>query len=159
MEGKLTEFMQERIVELILYLVNELKTNKNLSDVDVAALAREGYTQSEITTAFSWLFDRMSTGQPSPELSPRYEQSHRVLHEAEKLVISPEAFGYLLQFRQLGLLTNQDVETILERIMAAGFGTVGVAEARSFVAGILFDAENPRNGSSHFSLGSNDSIH
>ncbi len=151
--------MQERIVELILYLVNELKTNKNLGDVDVAALSREGYTQSEITTAFSWLFDRMSVGQPVSGPGPRDELSHRVLHDAEKLVISPEAFGYLLQFRQLGLLTNQDLETILERIMAAGFATVGIAEARSFVAGILFDPENPRNGSGHVSFGTNDSIH
>ncbi len=151
--------MQERIVELILYLVNELKTNKNLSDVDVTALSREGYTQSEITTAFSWLFDRMSVGHPVPGAGPKNDRSHRILHEAEKLVISPDAFGYLLQFRQLGLLTNQDLETILERIMAAGFASVGVAEVRSFVAGILFDAENPRNGSGHISFGMNESIH
>jgi len=151
--------MQERIVELILYLVNELKTNKDLSDVDVAGLAREGYTQTEISTAFSWLFDRMTAGQSISEGGAVDERSHRILHEAEKLVLSREAHGYLLQFRQLGLLTNQDIETILERIMAAGFSTVGVPEVKSFVAGILFDSDNPRNGSSHFSLGSNDSIH
>ncbi len=54
--------MHERIVEIILFLVNELKSNKQLSEVDVSLLSQNGYTQSEISTAFSWLFERMSVG-------------------------------------------------------------------------------------------------
>ena len=45
--------MQERIVEIILFLVSELKSNKQLNDVDVSLLTENGYTQSEISTAFS----------------------------------------------------------------------------------------------------------
>ncbi len=55
--------MQERIVEIILFLVSELKSNKQLNDVDVSLLTESGYTQTEISTAFSWLFERMSLGQ------------------------------------------------------------------------------------------------
>jgi len=55
--------MQERIVEIILFLINEMRSDKKLGDVDVNALTREGYTHSEISTAFSWLFDKIQVGQ------------------------------------------------------------------------------------------------
>ncbi len=61
--------MQERIVEIILFLVNELRSNKRLSDVDVSSLTRDGYTQSEISSAFSWLFERLSVGQSMTDVS------------------------------------------------------------------------------------------
>jgi uncharacterized protein Smg (DUF494 family) len=82
-----------------------------------------------------------------------------VLHEAEKMVILPEAFGYLLQCRQLGLLSNADMETIIERIMGAGFSSVGVPEVKSFVAGMLLDSDGPAGMNGRISLNSDDTIH
>jgi uncharacterized protein Smg (DUF494 family) len=150
--------MQERIVEIILFLVSELKSNKQLNDVDVTLLTENGYTQTEISTAFSWLFERMSFGQELLAKEQDSGRSHRVLHEAEKMVISPEGFGYLLQCQQLGLLTNADIETIIERIMAAGFSSAGMPEMKSFVAGMLLDNDTPTGMSGRISLNSDDTI-
>jgi uncharacterized protein Smg (DUF494 family) len=151
--------MQERIVEIILFLVSELKSNKQLSEVDVSMLTNSGYTQSEISSAFSWVFERMSIGQQLILPEQRGEASNRVLNDAERLVISPDAYGYLLQCHQLGLVKNSDIETIIERVMAAGFGSVGIPEMKSFVAGILFDSNDPSGPGGHMSLGTNDTIH
>jgi uncharacterized protein Smg (DUF494 family) len=151
--------MQERIVEIILFLVSELKSNKQLNDVDVSLLTENGYTQTEISTAFSWLFERMSVGQELVAKEQDTSLSHRVLHEAEKMVITKEGFGYLLQCRQLGLLSNADIETIIERIMAAGFSSAGVPEMKSFVAGILLDGDNQSGMGGRISLNSDDTIH
>ncbi|MBM4159506.1 MAG: DUF494 domain-containing protein [Ignavibacteria bacterium] len=151
--------MQERIVEIILFLVNELKSNKQLSEVDVSLLTDSGYTPTEISTAFSWLFERLSIGQQLVSEERDTRLSHRVLHEAEKMIVTPEAYGYLLQCRQLGLLSNADIETIIEKIMAAGFSTVGVPEMKSFVAGVLLDSGNQPRMSGRISLNSTDTIH
>jgi len=151
--------MQERIVEIILFLVSELKSSKQLNDVDVSLLTENGYTQTEISTAFSWLFERMSVGQELVAREKDTGRSYRVLHEAEKMVILPEAFGYLLQCRQLGLLSNADMETIIERIMGAGFSSVGVPEVKSFVAGMLLDSDGPAGMNGRISLNSDDTIH
>lgn len=151
--------MHERIVEIILFLVNELKSNKQLSEVDVSLLSQNGYTQSEISTAFSWLFERMSVGEPVFAPGKPADSSHRMLNDAERMVIQTDAFGYLLQCHQLGLLNNSDIEVIVERIMAAGFSAVGVNEMKSFVAGLLFGLDNPPNGGGHIVLGNNDTIH
>ena len=148
--------MQERVVEIILFLVNELRSNKRLNDVDVSSLTRDGYTQSEISSAFSWLFERLSVGKPITDASSGSSTSHRMLNEAEKIVIMPHAYGYLIQCQQLGLINNIDVETIIERIMMAGFTAVGLPEIKSFVAGYLFDIDN---SSGQISLGTNDTIH
>lgn len=151
--------MHERIVEIILFLVNELKSHKQLSEVDVSLLSQNGYTQSEISTAFSWLFERMSVGEPLFSPGKPADSSHRMLNDAEKMVIQPDAFGYLLQCHQLGLLTNADIEIITERIMAAGFSTVGIIEMKSFVAGLLFGFDPSPDGGRHIMLGDNDTIH
>lgn len=151
--------MQERIVEIILFLVNELRSDKQLSEVDVSLLTESGYTQTEISTAFSWLFERLSVGQSLVTPDPSTQLSHRVLHKAEKVVITPDAYGYLLQCRQLGLVSNSDVEAIIDRIMAAGFSAVGVAEMKTFVAGMLFGLDNSTPYGGRISLSSDDTIH
>ena len=148
--------MQERIVEIILYLVSELRSNKRLSDVDVSSLTRDGYTQSEISSAFSWLFERLTLGKSMTDVSGGASTSHRMLNDTEKMVVESQAYGYLIQCQQLGLFNNIDVETIIERIMTAGFTTIGLPEMKSFVAGYLFDMEGS-NG--QVSLGMNDTIH
>ena len=148
--------MQERIVEIILYLVSELRSNKRLTDVDVSSLTRDGYTQSEISSAFSWLFERLSLGKSMTDVISGAITSHRMLNDTEKMVVESQAYGYLIQCQQLGLLNNIDVETIIERIMMTGFTTIGLPEMKSFVAGYLFDMEGS-NG--QVSLGMNDTIH
>jgi uncharacterized protein Smg (DUF494 family) len=151
--------MHERIVEILMFLVSELKSNKQLNDIDVSFLTKNGYTQSEISTAFSWLFERMSIGQPVEAMGTRAEASYRHLNDPERMVISREGYGYLLQCRQLGLLRNVDVETIIDRIMAAGFSNIGVPEMKSFVAGILFDSNSPGLYGGQITLEHDDTIH
>jgi uncharacterized protein Smg (DUF494 family) len=152
--------MHERIVEIIMLLMSELRANKQLVDIDVSFLAKSGYTQSEISTAFSWLFERLSSGQPLIDPATEQAGSHRVFSEIEKSVIAQEAFGYLIQCRELGVLRNADIETIIERIFAAGFSTVGIPEMKALIAGILFDADHAGTGgtgSIHFN--NDDTIH
>ena len=151
--------MYERVIEIIMFLVSELKSSKQLSDIDVSLLSKNGYTQSEISTAFSWLFERMNVGQTVVDGSEGKDSSYRVLHTVEQMVISTEAYGYLLQCRQLGLITNSDVEIIIERVMAAGFSNIGLPEMKSFVAGMLFDVDGHHGTGGRVSLGSNDTIH
>jgi hypothetical protein len=51
------------------------------------------------------------------------------------------------------------METILDRIMAAGFSSIGIPEMKSFVAGILFDASNHSSLGGQISLETDDTIH
>ncbi len=143
--------MHEKIVEILIYVLNEVKnSNKTIGDIDFQALERKGYTQSEISTAISWLYERMN---PEPEDSKRttepVSQSFRVLHPAERFIITTEAHGYLLQLRQLGILNDRELELVIERAMLSGYEQLSSDEIQQIVNSILFasaDSFDSRRG-------------
>ena len=150
--------MHERIIELLLLLMGELHTEKQLGEIDVSTLTKQGYTQSEISTAFAWLFERMkSTGSTERFSQPR-RSSHRMLHAAEKTSLNKEGYGYLLQCLHLGLLSMDDMETVIERVMMAGFADAGEAEVKAIIGGVLFGSDRKPDGSTPL-IGPHDSIH
>ncbi len=150
--------MKEKVVEILMYLMSEMQDSKNLSDVDMSELVNRGYTQSEISAAFSWLTDNMqSVNDGGPRSIHATVGSHRVFHEAEKLVLSTEARGYVIHLRELGLLTDGDVETTIERAMMSGYEKLSVAEVRSIVGSVLF-AKSQISDSNRAMLSSEDTV-
>ena len=55
--------LYEKIIEIIVFLLSELKNNKQLAEVDMDNLANLGYTQNEINTAFSWVYSKIYAGE------------------------------------------------------------------------------------------------
>ena len=152
--------MQERIVEIIVYLIHEIRNDKRLGEIDLHILSDRGYTQNEISTAFSWLFDKINLGETIiKESSNPAHRSFRVLHDAERSVISPEAYGYLIQLRELGLLDDFEIELAIDRIMMAGFGRVNVEEIKSIAAPLIFDFDDSNRVGSRLMLNTKDTIH
>jgi len=151
--------MQEKIIEIIVYLINEMRHNKRLGEIDLRALADRGYTQTEISAAFSWLFDKINFGENVfIEEESNSPHSHRILHEVEKMIISPEAYGYLIQLREIGLIDEADIELIIDRIMVAGFSKVTVEDMKTVVAAVMFDFDDSDRIGSRLMLSSRDTI-
>ena len=152
--------MQEKIIEIIVYLIHEMRHDKRLGEIDLRILADRGYTDNEISTAFSWLFDKITLGENVlVDDERRSPHSHRVLHEVERAVVGTEANGYLIQLRELGLLDDMEVELAIDRIMMAGFSSVSLAEMKSIVASIMFDYDDSNRTGSRLMLNSQDTIH
>jgi uncharacterized protein Smg (DUF494 family) len=152
--------MQEKIIEIIVYLIQELQHDKRLGEIDLGLLADNGYTPNEISTAFSWLFDKINLGENilNEEDSPS-PHSFRMLHDAERNVITPEAHGYLIQLRELGLIDDLGMEQVIDKIMMAGFSRVDVDNIKSTVASIMFDFDDSTHIGSRVMLNSKDTIH
>ena len=130
--------MKERIVEILIYIMSEMQSNKGIADIDFGDLKERGYSQSEISAAFTWLYDniRQNDAGVSNEGTP-VAGSRRVLHEAEKQMLSTEAQGYLIQLRELGLLDDHDLELVIERVMVSGFEKLTPAELQELVASVV----------------------
>ncbi len=135
--------IQERIVEILMYVLNEVqKTKKPIGEIDLSQLMQKGYTQEEIITAFTWLQDRLRSDVKFLEVASKQQStSFRILHSAEKFVIPPEAFGYLIQLRQLNIITEAELELVIERSMLSGFEQLTVDEIKAIVASIVFDTD------------------
>ena len=137
--------MQERIVELIVYLLTRLQQDR--SHTDTIDLSREahlkGYAETEVNLAFAWIFNHLRT--PIPEKTDSeidFDDELADLTDIEKLVISPEAYGFLLQLINLGVIRESDIEMFVERALAIGKDDINIDDLKSIVANILFGADS-----------------
>ncbi len=151
--------MHERIIEIIVYVISELKQNRKLSEIDLNELQDLGYTHAEISTALSWLVDRLdfsdNIGLPADFGSV---SAYRVFHKSERELFTREAFGELVQLQQLGLVTNEQTEMLLEKALLLGNGAIDVHQLRYFVANAVFGAQYNALPAHRFMLSGADSI-
>lgn len=147
--------MNERVVEILIYIMSEIRKNHSVSqklDLLSKNLIQKGYSESEISSAFTWLLDRLNheTEELVERRSPALSSSIRHLHEIERAVISVPAQGYLIQLRELGIVDELDVEQVLERAMMLGNSQVTVEDIKGIVGAMLFSAEPGLDGSHFF---------
>lgn len=151
--------LYEKIIEIIVYLLSELKNNKQLAEVDMDNLASLGYTQNEINTAFSWVYSKIYAGEKI-FLDPKSDtRSQRFLHDAEQNVVSPEGYGYLVQLKELGLINNMDIDLIIDKIMVSSYSSVSKEDMKSIIASYLLDLDEMNDTNSRVMININDTIH
>ncbi|MCA9731339.1 MAG: DUF494 family protein [Deferribacteres bacterium] len=134
--------MNERVVEILMFIMSQLRGGKkDFDNLDLLSqdLLNRGYSQNEISSAFSWLFERADHDieEILRDGDSDISQSFRVLHELEEMIISADAFGYLLQIKQLEILSDFDVELAIEKAMMLGVSRVHIEDMKSIVAAIL----------------------
>jgi uncharacterized protein Smg (DUF494 family) len=150
--------MQEKIVELIVFLMREIRQTHDISKVDVSKLKDNGYSQSEISTALSWIYDKMNMREPLKNVKGRRARSYRIFHEAERQILTKEARGFLVEMYELGLIDHDDMENIIERSLMSGLNIIGRDEIKSVAAGVLFEHNSPGKPGSRIMLNSSDTI-
>ncbi len=138
--------MNERVVEILVYLMSQIRENSGaIERIDGMSkeLLNQGYTENEINAAFSWLFEKIQMDQEKVfgESQSSIQSAFRVLHEAEKIVIRPEAHGYLIQLKELGIISQSDMEQAIERAMMLGVNDVSAEDIKSIVVALLFSSD------------------
>jgi uncharacterized protein Smg (DUF494 family) len=152
--------MKHRVVEILVFLMSELREDKQLHEIDIAPLRDRGYTPSEISAAFSWLYENLGSGHTEAQSTSRAGKgSRRILHEAERMLFSIDAQGYLIQLAELGLLDERDIEAVIERALGSGYAGLSLQEVREVVALVLSSRERPGGGAGHSMLNNEDTIH
>jgi len=108
----------DRVLEIVVFLISQLRDDRerleNLEEIS-AYLKTQGFTENEISSAYSWIINRVQNDSEFYYDEMRNGDSLRVLTEPERQHFSREAVGYVIQLRHLGLLTDEQMEQILER--------------------------------------------
>jgi uncharacterized protein Smg (DUF494 family) len=152
--------MKERIVEILMYIMSEIQSEKGIVDIDIGDLRNRGYTQSEISAAFSWLYDNMKVNEAGiTHQGVASDGSRRVLHDVEKQMLSTEAQGYLIQLRELGLLNDRDLELVIERVIMSGFEKLAPSELQEIVGSVLLAKAGSGPEANPSALLNRDTIH
>jgi len=137
--------MDERLVEIIISIVDRL-VDKSVSSKTVESLTHtlitEGYGIGEINTAFMWLYHTVDEsffeeGTVIPEYG--IKSTLRMLNDFEKSLITPQAYGYILQLSQLGLLDDLQIEELIERAIYTCVETVELNDVKRIVPSIILE--------------------
>ena len=154
-----------RIIEILVYILAEMRKHQQIADIDLGQLSQRGFSQTEISAAFSWLFDKMAV---TAELSPvmnipqptegSQSYSIRIYHDVERSVLTREAQGYLMQLRELEIISPFEMESVIDRIMMMGIAPIGIAEVKELIAGMLFESEDTSRAGGRAFLNPNDTI-
>lgn len=151
--------MQEKVIEIIIYIVSEMRNNKRISEIDLDKLNTDGYTDAEINSAFTWIFSKIDSGEKILFEKTGKSKSHRVFHSSEKNILSPEAIGYLIQMKEFGIISELDEELIIDRIFLSGYQKAGKEEIKLVISSLLFDFESKSNPMNRLMLQNNDTVH
>ncbi len=138
--------MNKRVLEILTYVMQELETS--FKDVDlqlvVDILSEQGFSEDEISVAMTWLLNnadqgvQVTNGQPPGIPRPLW----RMLSETERNVISPKAFSYLFQLRELELLSDDIMENVIEKAVNLPSLYVDIEEMQDLIAAVVLDFEN-----------------
>jgi Smg protein len=98
----------------------------------VAELLSVGFETEEINDAFSWM--EMIALQPkagdTPATARLVAPTYRVFSRAERQALEPEALGFLVRLRTLGLLSDEAQEEVIERAVQAAEDPVNLQEIK-----------------------------
>lgn len=148
--------MNERIIDLILYLVSQIRKNTPIDSIDVKVLSADGYTDAEIGAAFSWIVDQEAF-RPLDQLTRR--TGFRVLHEAERAIFPPDAYGYLLQLMEIGILNDFDLENLINRMHFGGSPPLSVRDIKDLIPMVLAERSEDRFDGTRLMLNAHDTVH
>lgn len=126
------------ILDLIIYLARQLSLGQSITDIKQDGL--KGYNYAQVSAAYSWIMQKHPT--VTEKTSHHNIKSHRVLHFAERMLISAPAYGYLLEMVNIGLLDNKSMENIIERIMFHSTEPIDLAKMKQMVENYLLENDS-----------------
>ena len=133
--------MRNRILEIVVFLIDFMQGNKgNLSGPDdlSSVLEAEGYSQDEISTAYSWLLQRFDNA-PEQYFSdiPQMNSSTRVLTPTERLQLTADDKGFLLKLVNLSLVDHEALEAVMERVSVFGSKSVSLEQIKLIASSVV----------------------
>lgn len=114
-------------------------TNKSLPEIDFKALENLGYSQSEISAALSWIInDTEYKGKFTVANAPNSDNPLRIMIDSERDIFTPESMSELNNYVNLGIISYEQMEYIIERLSAVGVTSLDKEMLKTIVAAILF---------------------
>ncbi|MBN1466629.1 DUF494 family protein [candidate division KSB1 bacterium] len=139
--------MDKRFLDVLTFVLNEINENSD-GDLDlqtvIDVLEDEGYSEDEISSAMSWIMnhgdqlDRITTEQKSNIPRPVW----RSLNDIEEETISPKAYSYLFHLRELNILTDDNLEKIIDRAVNLRLLRMSVEDMKDLVTAVVLNFED-----------------
>jgi len=127
--------MLTRLVDLIVLVAELSLSGEPLNDLDEELITR-GYAAEEIKQAVYWYSTRDGSSMAVPVGAVK---GVRVLNEFERMSISAECYGYLLQLLNLAIIDIEQFERIIARAIPVGPEKVQLGDVKTIASEIIFN--------------------
>jgi uncharacterized protein Smg (DUF494 family) len=166
--------MQHQIVDIIVYLAKRIRTGDSIAEI--LTDSSKTFDRSELSAAYSWILQRYQDGinpyslgtlngykRLASEISGKNntktksvntEHNHRVLHYAEKLLITPEAYGFLLELVEMDIIDQITMESIIDKVMFHSIDRITLDAVKVLIQEYLFESQKAAKVHSSFLRGS-----
>lgn len=142
--------MRTSVIDLIIQMVRQIRSGESIRDLDPNSFSTAN--KSEASAAYSWILQKVESGQLNAARPGDSSQNLRILHVAERTIISTEAYGYLIELFNIGIINHTDMESIIENAMMNNFEKVGIDRMKEMVAKLVFGSgEKSQPGSIYLS--------
>jgi uncharacterized protein Smg (DUF494 family) len=139
--------MNNHILDILALIMKEIQQSES-EDLDlqliIDILSEQGFSDDDISTAITWIMnnqnhiDRMIQGSPAGIPRPIW----RHLNAGESNAISPRAYSYLFHLRELQLLSDDDMERIIERAVTLHISQIDIEDIQDLIAAVVLDFES-----------------
>jgi uncharacterized protein Smg (DUF494 family) len=150
--------MNNKIIEIVVFLANHLNSNKKIEDIDFSLLLEQGYSMNEINSAIAWVYSKLETEELLFRDETHFSNSKRIFDKQEKKLLSVDSQGYLMVLLELGIITESELDLIIEKIRFSGMENLSLDDVKIFVSSLIFNKTNP-DILEHFTLDNNQTIH
>jgi uncharacterized protein Smg (DUF494 family) len=145
------ENTQQRAARILRRLAERLEAYLGGDDLAFEALGErldeEAFGPDDLQAAAWMLRSLAEPGMAAIELEGEPgKHALRILSPEERAVMSPEAWGYLLELRRRGSLDARQIERVLDRVTESGEGPIDVAQAREIATRVALQADQPLAG-------------
>ncbi len=138
--------MNKRFLDVLNFVLDEMSEDSS-GDLDletmVDAMQDEGFSDDEIQSAMSWI---MSNGDSLERSSIQFSAVSppiwRMLNEIEEQSIPPKAYSYLLKLRRLNILTDDNLEKVIDRAVDLRLFNMNVEDMKDLIAAVVLNFED-----------------
>lgn len=133
--------MKESVIEIVSLILDELSQNKSFKVIEKNILKSKKFKKSSVSAAFSWLFDKILANKLQINNEMNNSTSKRIFSEDELNVIGLENYKRLYSLYNLGIITNYDLNLILDHILLSQINKVSEQEINLLLLSSLFQID------------------
>lgn len=134
-------------------------SKKALTEIDFTTLENMGYSQPEINAALSWIVSGAEYRDKFNVVNaPKAENPLRIMIDDERDIFTMESISELNNYVNLGIITYEQMELIIERLTVVGVSKVTPDLLKSIIASLVFSQNLNSPESMSLILTGNDSV-
>lgn len=130
--------MRDRVLAIVTLLTQLMEVRDLLNEDDlIGELLAVGFDAEEIDAAFRWI-ESAAIASRLPTATHLAASTNRVFSAEEVRLLSPDARGFLLRLRAMGILDDELHEEVIDRAVQMAEEEVSLQELKTVIALTLF---------------------